>query len=195
MYLINTTPSPKGPGKVTKPTTEEELSAVKKGAQAIDEFTKGSGIDPAKLVTGPKYTPPPELKDLPVGILGAGCAGLYTAMILDTLDIKYEILEGSGRHGGRVLTHEFTSELRGQPYQYFVSNYTLDSFLSLTLAAIGMRSHAIPRHLPHETHFRSLSRATRHEGGQLLRGHHVQRERDQAFQRHQRKTERLQEER
>ncbi|KAF5309811.1 hypothetical protein D9758_018993 [Tetrapyrgos nigripes] len=119
IHLVNTTPPPKGPGKITQPATPEELSAPKKGAQVLDDFSKDSSIDPGKLVAGPPYTPPPELKDLPVGILGAGCAGLYAAMILDSLGIKYEILEGSGRHGGRILTHEFTTELRGQPYQYF----------------------------------------------------------------------------
>ncbi|KAE9402991.1 hypothetical protein BT96DRAFT_815577 [Gymnopus androsaceus JB14] len=77
------------------------------------------GIAPHKLVPGPLYTPSPALRHLPVGIIGAGAAGLYTAMILDSLGIKYEILEGSARHGGRILTHEFTKELPGAPYQYF----------------------------------------------------------------------------
>lgn len=43
-----------------------------------------------------------------VGIVGAGMAGLYTAMILKSLEIKYEILEASDRIGGRVYTHRFT---------------------------------------------------------------------------------------
>lgn len=44
-----------------------------------------------------------------VGIIGAGMAGLYTAMILKSLDISYEILEASDRIGGRVYTHRFSN--------------------------------------------------------------------------------------
>ncbi|KIK62636.1 hypothetical protein GYMLUDRAFT_164923 [Collybiopsis luxurians FD-317 M1] len=77
------------------------------------------GIDPATLVPGPLYMPPPDLKKLPVAIIGAGCAGLYAAMILDSLGINYEILEASGRHGGRILTHVFTKHMTDHPYQYF----------------------------------------------------------------------------
>ncbi|KAK7047644.1 hypothetical protein VNI00_006412 [Paramarasmius palmivorus] len=51
---------------------------------------------------------PSEKADhLLVGIIGAGAAGLYTALILDDLGIKYEILEGSDHAGGRVFTHKF----------------------------------------------------------------------------------------
>lgn len=43
-------------------------------------------------------------------IIGAGMAGLYTAMILDSLDLPYTIYEGSkDRIGGRVFTHYFNS--------------------------------------------------------------------------------------
>jgi protoporphyrinogen oxidase len=52
-----------------------------------------------------------------VGILGAGVGGLYTALILDSLDIKYEILEASNRTGGRLFTHKFEN---GNAYDYFV---------------------------------------------------------------------------
>lgn len=45
-----------------------------------------------------------------VGIVGAGMAGLYTAMILKTLEIPYEILEASNRIGGRVYTHRFSND-------------------------------------------------------------------------------------
>ncbi|KAL0567494.1 hypothetical protein V5O48_014498 [Marasmius crinis-equi] len=45
--------------------------------------------------------------DILVGIIGAGPAGLYAAMILDDLKIHYEILEGSSRPGGRIRTHYF----------------------------------------------------------------------------------------
>lgn len=56
--------------------------------------------------------------DEKVGILGAGVGGLYTALILDSLDIKYEILEGSGRTGGRLFTYKFQN---GGKYDYYVS--------------------------------------------------------------------------
>ncbi|KII91039.1 hypothetical protein PLICRDRAFT_52708 [Plicaturopsis crispa FD-325 SS-3] len=45
--------------------------------------------------------------DPPVGIIGAGCAGLYAGLIFDSLGIKYEILEASNRVGGRVQTYHF----------------------------------------------------------------------------------------
>lgn len=39
-------------------------------------------------------------EDLPVCIIGAGAAGLYTALILQSLKIPYTILEASDRVGG-----------------------------------------------------------------------------------------------
>ncbi|KID65380.1 uncharacterized protein G6M90_00g052340 [Metarhizium brunneum] len=48
-----------------------------------------------------------------IGIIGAGIAGLYIAMILDDLaiaDLTYEILEASSRVGGRLFTHHFSSD-------------------------------------------------------------------------------------
>lgn len=45
-----------------------------------------------------------------VAIIGAGVSGLYTAMILDSLDISYEILEANDRIGGRIYTHRFNGE-------------------------------------------------------------------------------------
>lgn len=66
------------------------------------------------------YTPgPPPKKDgkFKVGIVGAGAAGLFTAMILDflnsrleNLNIDYDILEAGNetRLGGRLYTHYFS---------------------------------------------------------------------------------------
>ncbi|KAI6041672.1 hypothetical protein EDC04DRAFT_2601598 [Pisolithus marmoratus] len=51
-----------------------------------------------------------------VGILGAGVGGLYTALILDSLDIEFEILEASDRVGGRLSTHKFPG---GRKYDYY----------------------------------------------------------------------------
>ncbi|KAG6380589.1 hypothetical protein JVT61DRAFT_4953 [Boletus reticuloceps] len=56
------------------------------------------------------------LPRLKVGILGAGAGGLYTALILDSLGIDYEILEASDRTGGRLSTYKF---LNGGKYDYY----------------------------------------------------------------------------
>lgn len=56
---------------------------------------------------------PPQEADIgmfDVGIVGAGMAGLYTGMILDSLNIRYHIIEASDRIGGRVYTHRFTND-------------------------------------------------------------------------------------
>ncbi|KAK3294313.1 uncharacterized protein B0H64DRAFT_343589 [Chaetomium fimeti] len=53
---------------------------------------------------------PPQRK---VCIVGAGVAGLYIAMILDSLKIPnltYDILEANSRVGGRVYTHRFSED-------------------------------------------------------------------------------------
>lgn len=62
---------------------------------------------------------PAQSSDITVGIIGAGASGLYTAMILQSLGIDYEILEGSDRPGGRILTHHFKQGK--EPWNYFVS--------------------------------------------------------------------------
>lgn len=64
-----------------------------------------------------------QLRFLPgqkVGILGAGIGGLYTALILDSLDIEYEILEASDRTGGRMFTYKFPG---GGKYDYYVCRF------------------------------------------------------------------------
>ncbi|KAI5984068.1 hypothetical protein EDD15DRAFT_1812652 [Pisolithus albus] len=55
----------------------------------------------------------PEKK---VVILGAGAAGLYTALILDSLNIEFEILEASDHVGGRLSTYKFPN---GERYDYY----------------------------------------------------------------------------
>lgn len=52
----------------------------------------------------------------PVGILGAGVGGLYTALMLHSLDIKYEILEASDHTGGRLFTYKFPDS---KEYDYY----------------------------------------------------------------------------
>ena len=57
--------------------------------------------------------------NLPVGIIGAGMAGLYTAMIFESLGIKYQIVDANFEHrvGGRLFTYRFPN---GGHYDYFV---------------------------------------------------------------------------
>nr|QAA96039.1 L-amino acid oxidase 4 [synthetic construct] len=51
-----------------------------------------------------------------VGILGAGIGGLYSALILQSLDVPFEIIEASNRVGGRLFTHKFPN---GGKYDYY----------------------------------------------------------------------------
>lgn len=57
-----------------------------------------------------------------VGIIGAGVAGLYAAMVLQNLGMQYEILEAQPSHiGGRLYTHHFSDG----PNDYYVSIFGL----------------------------------------------------------------------
>lgn len=59
-----------------------------------------------------------------VGIVGAGAAGLYSGLLLQSLGVDYEILEAGSRIGGRVWTHRFTKDAApgsGAYYDYYVS--------------------------------------------------------------------------
>lgn len=61
---------------------------------------------------------------LKVGIIGAGAAGLYAAILLDSLNIDYDIYESSERVGGRMYTYRFSeSDDPTDPayYDYYVS--------------------------------------------------------------------------
>jgi len=91
-------------------------------AKSLGRRTRLLAYEPSRASQGGLRRPHPDKpqKNLAVGIIGAGAAGLYAAIILDSLGIKYEILEGSERPGGRLFTHRF-NQLCG-PYQYFVSS-------------------------------------------------------------------------
>ncbi|KAM9978138.1 hypothetical protein ACTFIY_011886 [Dictyostelium cf. discoideum] len=53
-----------------------------------------------------------SIKELSVGIIGAGICGLYSAMILQDLGINYKILEVSKeRIGGRIYSHRFSDQV------------------------------------------------------------------------------------
>ncbi|KFZ00613.1 hypothetical protein V501_10597 [Pseudogymnoascus sp. VKM F-4519 (FW-2642)] len=84
-----------------------------------------------EILAGSKYpnsptTPTPRDIPLKVGIIGAGAAGLYAAVLLDSLGIEYDIIEASDRVGGRIYTYRFneTAWLNSTPddpdyYDYF----------------------------------------------------------------------------
>ena len=69
----------------------------------LREILAGSEYPTAPTVRTPSEIP------LKVGILGAGAAGLYAALLLDSLGIDYDILEASDRVGGRMFTHRFNA--------------------------------------------------------------------------------------
>ena len=61
---------------------------------------------------GGRRRPPPWYR---VAIIGAGVAGLRTAMLLQQTGIPYEIFEASDRVGGRLFTYEFPLMPLGNP--------------------------------------------------------------------------------
>ncbi|KAI8299910.1 putative bifunctional amine oxidase [Colletotrichum sp. SAR11_240] len=68
-----------------------------------------------KVVDSSAYTnhsrvPTPSGTPLKVGIIGAGAAGLYAAILLDSLGIEYDIHEVSDRIGGRIYTYRFDQD-------------------------------------------------------------------------------------
>ncbi|OBT86323.1 hypothetical protein VE02_07417 [Pseudogymnoascus sp. 03VT05] len=89
-----------------------------------------------EILAGSKYpnsptTPTPKDIPLKVGIIGAGAAGLYAAVLLDSLGIEYDIIEASDRVGGRIYTYRFneTAWSNSTPddpdyYDYFATNNT-----------------------------------------------------------------------
>ena len=66
----------------------------------------------------------PASDDLPVAIIGTGSAGLYTAMIFESLNISYQLVEANTREriGGRLFTYHFPN---GGPYDYYVRSFHL----------------------------------------------------------------------
>lgn len=92
-------------------------------ADSIEQLTlkKSEASKPGSDLAGAKPG-----KQLKIGIVGAGCAGMFTAMILDEIKeritglrdvISYDILEAAGeeRLGGRLYTHEFSKT----PHDYY----------------------------------------------------------------------------
>lgn len=111
---------------------QSAIDPGKARAQLFRELISRAGVY-NQFPPGPPASPcdrncqsrPPRLK---VGIIGAGAAGLYSALLLQSLGIEFEILEADGRAGGRIHTHYFDVESwkKSTPqdaayYNYYVS--------------------------------------------------------------------------
>ena len=115
MSLPTVLPSTDSLAKVEIPLPQPEqdcatLALAQAGKDAIKSFIEtythnaptqsGPVVDP-ELIKPDSESPPsdskPYVPQLPVCIIGAGVSGLYIAMMLDSLGIEYELMEGSGR--------------------------------------------------------------------------------------------------
>ncbi|KAN0070833.1 hypothetical protein V8E54_010998 [Elaphomyces granulatus] len=77
----------------------------------------GDNLPPRPIVLREPKSGMPK-REYKLCIVGAGMAGLYIALILDTLDIpgiSFDLFEASDRIGGRCLTHEFSKI----PHDYY----------------------------------------------------------------------------
>ena len=92
-----------------------EYASYITGQQVHTDISQLSS-DAREKVINPEPPAKVDPKQLKVGIIGAGCAGLYSALLLQYLGIPFEILESSERAGGRVLTHYFTDERPSHDY-------------------------------------------------------------------------------
>ena len=99
------------------------IDLVKESPLKIPEFENIGGLREAtKDKTGNGYIPRAE-GQIDVGVVGAGVAGLFAALLFDWLNnhprlegkglkINYDVLEAAGadRLGGRLYTHHFSEE-------------------------------------------------------------------------------------
>ncbi|OAL30364.1 hypothetical protein AYO22_01562 [Fonsecaea multimorphosa] len=96
----------------------EQLATIQKQIPENVLPTKAGGIDAGVDFLYPTketefVTSAPNIDKFKVAIIGAGAAGLFTAMIFDylkeqfDLDVDYEIIESRDRIGGRLFTHTF----------------------------------------------------------------------------------------
>ncbi|KAG9124514.1 hypothetical protein FRC07_011336 [Ceratobasidium sp. 392] len=91
---------------ISGPGTIEILPAGISGRSLAIQQQPLSGPAPPKASTPPMH----------VAIVGAGVAGLYASMILQSVGIKVDVLEASDRTGGRLYTHKFND---GGEWDYF----------------------------------------------------------------------------
>jgi hypothetical protein len=99
--------TPPGPASELPPHLPPELSSLFSSTDRV------SWEDMLSLYRGsqPEYSDewpivPPWYR---VAIIGAGVAGLRTAMLLEQYGIPYKIFEASNRPGGRIFTYHFAS--------------------------------------------------------------------------------------
>ena len=95
-------------------------AAVDPWLDPAEQTPPGVGVEAFSYRTAaPKR--PEGSNEFTIGILGAGVAGLYTALMIDSLGpdsgITYQILEANERIGGRLFTHIFDGHT---PNDYYV---------------------------------------------------------------------------
>lgn len=88
-------------------------------------------LTPEQMEKMPPLVPITTQHALRVGIVGGGIGGLYAALLLQEFnamlqelkflnaEVSYEILEASGRLGGRLYTYHFDTS---KEYDYYVSH-------------------------------------------------------------------------
>ncbi|KAG8916609.1 hypothetical protein FRC01_002961 [Tulasnella sp. 417] len=81
---------------------------------SVDEANAATAKDKIRRIP---FGPGPVIPQRPVAILGAGVGGLYAAMILESLGIPFDILEATGRTGGRLFTYKFYN---GDSHDYYL---------------------------------------------------------------------------
>ncbi|KAH6970187.1 hypothetical protein DER45DRAFT_640271 [Fusarium avenaceum] len=106
----------------------EDLKDIKGTIGDRDSIAKT--LEKTEKITGLGFVPKTPGK-LDVGIVGAGVAGLFTAMVFDwlnehpdlkgELEIKYDILEAGKeeRLGGRLYTHQFSEGDPAKTHDYY----------------------------------------------------------------------------
>lgn len=112
--------------KVTKAAAlDSNLPIDITGNESVAELQKATA-----KVTGVGFVPK-ERGKLDIGIVGAGVAGLFSAMVFDWLNehpelkgklkINYDILEAAGeeRLGGRLYTHKFSEGDPAKTHDYY----------------------------------------------------------------------------
>ncbi|KDQ59031.1 hypothetical protein JAAARDRAFT_154248 [Jaapia argillacea MUCL 33604] len=84
--------------------------------------------------------PGPMHGAIKIGIVGAGAAGLFAAMLLESLrphGFDYEILEADKRVGGRLLTHHFKHGLENDYYDVGAMRFPDIPFMKIVFDLIG----------------------------------------------------------
>ncbi|KAG1769110.1 hypothetical protein EV702DRAFT_1189117 [Suillus placidus] len=102
------------------PTIPKQLIATKTyQGFTVTDISGSTVVDLAGIPDAVNYQTAADISPTnPVGILGAGPSGLYTALILQDLGIPYRIIEAQGKVGGRLFTYKF-QDGTGSPYNYF----------------------------------------------------------------------------